>query len=203
MTASSDVLIVGAGIVGAACAWELAKVGLRVAVVDQSFPAAGATGASMGHIVAMDDSEAQFALTRYSQELWDGLESALPQNIEFERCGTIWVATDEQALAEVRRKSAYYRERGVAAEILDSGALCKAEPNLREGLAGGLLVPGDSVVYPPAATSYFLEKAKQSGATLHLNKAVTKLGEGTAHLEDGTVMKAGKIINASGQLAAK
>jgi len=62
-----DVVIVGAGIVGAACADEFARRGMRVAVVDQEGIGSGATGAAMGHIVVMDDSEAQFALTRYSQ----------------------------------------------------------------------------------------------------------------------------------------
>ncbi|HMD38766.1 MAG TPA: FAD-dependent oxidoreductase [Candidatus Acidoferrum sp.] len=203
MTVSVDVLIVGAGIVGAACAWELAKARLRVAIVDQSFPAAGATGAAMGHIVVMDDSQAQFALTRYSQTLWEELLEDLPASIEFDLCGTIWVAADEEELAEVRRKAAYYRERGVRTEILDSRALQEAEPSLRAPLAGGLLVPGDSVVYPPAAAAYFLERAAALGATLHAGKSVTKLGEGSACLEDGTIFHAGKLINACGQLAPK
>ena len=82
MKSSYDVLIAGAGIVGAACALELAKAKMRVAVVDRSFPASGATGASMGHIVAMDDSEAQFALTRYSQELWHELRDTLQSTID-------------------------------------------------------------------------------------------------------------------------
>jgi glycine/D-amino acid oxidase-like deaminating enzyme len=203
MTGTADVLIAGAGIVGAACAWELAKANLRVAVVDQSFPASGATGAAMGHVVVMDDSEAQFALTRYSQTLWDQLRDDLPANVEFDHCGTIWVATGEVELAEVRRKSAYYRERGVPTEILDSASLQNAEPSLIAPLAGGLLVPGDSVVYPPAAAAYFLERAATLGAKLHLGKRITKLGEGIAHLEDDTILEAGKLINASGQLAAK
>lgn len=203
MSASADVLVVGAGIVGAACAWELAKARLRVAVVDESFPAAGATGASMGHIVVMDDSEAQFNLTRYSQTLWDTLFEEVPQSVEFDRSGTIWVASDEEEFAEVRRKAAFYEERGVHTEILDSGALRDAEPNLKAPLPGGLLVPGDSVVYPPAATAFFLDKAAELGATLHLGKAVAALGSGTARLADGTVMSAGRVINAAGVFAGK
>src|SRR5215475_3493042 len=113
MTASPDVLIAGAGIVGAACAWELAKAGLRVAVVDQRYPAAGATGAAMGHIVVMDDSEAQFALTRFSQLLWDELREELPPSVEFDQCGTVWVAADDEEMVEVRRKHRYYVDRGV------------------------------------------------------------------------------------------
>jgi D-hydroxyproline dehydrogenase subunit beta len=202
MTESVDVLIAGAGIVGAACAWELSKAGLRVAVVDQSFPAAGATGASMGHIVVMDDSEAQFALTRCSQLLWDELREELPPEVEHDRCGTIWVAADEEEMAEVRRKSAYYGARNVRAEILDSQAVREAEPALQP-MAGGLLVRDDSVVYPPAATAYFLERAQALGATAHLGKRVEKLGRGTARLADGTALSAGKLINAAGQHAAR
>jgi len=79
-----DVVIVGAGIVGAACADEFARRGMRVAVVDQEGIGSGATGAAMGHIVVMDDSEAQFALTRYSQQLWQKLRSELPEDVEYE-----------------------------------------------------------------------------------------------------------------------
>ena len=203
MTVSVDVLIAGAGIVGAACAWELSKAGLRVAVVDHSFPAAGATGASMGHIVVMDDSEAQFALTRYSQVLWDELREDLPPEVEHDRCGTIWVAADEEEMAEVRRKSAYYGQRNVEAEILDSQAVCESEPELKRPMAGGLLVQGDSVVYPPAATAYFLERATALGATVTLGKTIEQLGRGAARLADGTVLSAGKLINAAGQQAAR
>jgi len=67
--AGHDVAIVGAGIVGAACADELARRGLSVVVIDGDIIGSGATAAGMGHIVVMDDSEAQFALTRYSQQL--------------------------------------------------------------------------------------------------------------------------------------
>ena len=68
--AAFDVVIVGAGIVGAACADECAGSGMKVALVDGDCIGGGATAAGMGHVVVMDDSEAQFALTRYSQQLW-------------------------------------------------------------------------------------------------------------------------------------
>src|ERR1051326_4322554 len=94
--AEYDVVIVGAGIVGVACADEFARRGMRVAVVDRDVVGSGATAAGMGHIVVMDDSEAQFALTRYSQQLWQALRPELPDDVEYEQCGTIWVAADEE-----------------------------------------------------------------------------------------------------------
>ncbi len=114
--ATYDVVIVGAGIVGAACADEFARRGLRVAVVDREVVGSGATAAGMGHIVVMDDSEAQFALTRYSQRLWQALREELPTEVEYEQCGTIWVAADEDEMAEVRRKHDFYGIRGVPTE---------------------------------------------------------------------------------------
>jgi D-hydroxyproline dehydrogenase subunit beta len=198
-----DVIVVGAGIVGAACALELAKSKLRVVLVDQDIPGAGATGASMGHIVVMDDSAAQFALTRYSQILWNELREELPATVEFESCGTIWVAADEQEFQEVLRKERYYRERSVPTEILDSQAIGEAEPELRKPLAGGLYVREDSVIYPPAAALFFLERAVSLGAKLHIGKAVTGIGGGSVRLSDGTILKARYVLNAAGQFAAR
>src|SRR5437764_3539613 len=121
MSATSyDVLIVGAGIVGAACADACAREGMRVAVVDSDMVGGGATAAGMGHIVVMDDSEAQFALTRYSQQLWQALRTELPDDVEYEQNGTIWVATDDEEMAEVLRKREFYSERGVPTNVLDS-----------------------------------------------------------------------------------
>jgi glycine/D-amino acid oxidase-like deaminating enzyme len=197
----SEVVIVGAGIVGAACAFELAAEGLRVLVIDEGFPSTGATGAAMGHIVVMDDSEAQFAITRYSQILWDDLRDQLPAAVEFDPCGTLWVAADEEEMAEVRRKFDYYRERGVNAEILDSQQVRDAEPRLRAPLTGALRVPGDSVVYPPCATGFLLQKARELGARIIHGRPVAAIGAGTARLADGTVLAAAFIINAAGQSA--
>src|SRR3984957_17935412 len=126
--AAYDVVIVGAGIVGAACADELARRGLHVVVVDGDVVGGGATAAGMGHIVVMDDSDGQFALTRYSQQLWQGLRSELPDDVEYEQRGTIWVAADEEEMNEVHRKHAYYAERGVPNEVLDSKTLQGLEP---------------------------------------------------------------------------
>src|SRR6185437_13479558 len=84
---SFDIAVVGAGIVGAACAREFADAGLRTALIEPGVVGGGATAAGMGHIAVMDDSEAQFALTRYSQILWKQLAERLPADGEYVRCG--------------------------------------------------------------------------------------------------------------------
>src|SRR4029079_10969181 len=81
-----DVVIIGGGIVGAACAAECAAAGLRVALVEAKMIGGGATAAGMGHLTVMDDSDAQFALTRYSQLLWNELSDELPHEVEYDAC---------------------------------------------------------------------------------------------------------------------
>src|SRR5215467_13110822 len=119
MSESFDIIIIGAGIVGAACAAECAAGGLKVLVLDRGPIGGGTTGAGMGHIVVMDDSEAQFALTSCSRSLWQQLIPELPVEVEYDQCGTLWVAADEEEMTEVYRKKDYYEKRGVRVEVLD------------------------------------------------------------------------------------
>jgi D-hydroxyproline dehydrogenase subunit beta len=198
--ASYDVVIVGAGIVGAACAHECAAQGMRVAIVDREMVGGGTTAAGMGHIVVMDDSDAQFALTRYSQELWQRLRPQLSPHVEYEQCGTIWVAADDQEMQEVRRKQTHYRSRGVAAEVLDPQALEHCEPNLRRGMAGALFVPEDAVLYPPCAAQFLMDRGQACGAKLHLGLTVTEIGNGQVRTTT-TEFSAGTIVNAAGASA--
>jgi D-hydroxyproline dehydrogenase subunit beta len=190
-----DVVIIGAGIVGAACAAECAREGLSVAIVEEGIIGGGATAAGMGHLVVMDDSEAQFALTRYSQQLWDEISEELPLEVEHDACGTIWIAADDEEMAEAMRKEKFYSERGVRVEVLDAQSLAEAEPNLRPGLVGGLRVPGDSVIYPPCAAQFFV---KSSGADLFLGVAVEIITTDGVRLRDGTSISAGVIVNSAG-----
>jgi glycine/D-amino acid oxidase-like deaminating enzyme len=199
---SYDAVVIGAGIVGAACALELAGAGMSVAVIERDAVGSGATAAGMGHIVVMDDSEAQFALTSYSQSLWNGLASELPQSVEYHRCGTIWVAADDEEMAGVDAKRRFYAARGIEAEVLDEDALREAEPNLAP-MAGGLRVPSDAVMYPPCAAGYLLEKALHLNARLLLGAAVESAARGVVLLEDGSRIESPILVNATGALSPR
>lgn len=198
--ATPDVIIVGAGIVGAACAHALAAEGLGVTVVESRGIGAGTTAAGMGHLVVMDDSDAQFALTRLSVDLWRQLADDLAADVEMDACGTLWVAADDEEMTEVRRKHGFYAERGVATEILDARQVAEAEPHLRPGLAGGLRVPGDSVVYPPTAARWLIERARDAKV---LVGEVAELTGGRVVLKDGTRLTAAFTVNAAGSLAPR
>lgn len=201
MTPLFDVAIVGAGIVGAACARECACEGLEVAVIEAGVVGGGATAAGMGHVVVMDDSEAQLALTRYSRALWGELAPELPRDVELDRCGTIWVAADEAQMAAAARKKTTYERIGAAAELLDARALSEAEPNLRTGLAGGLRVPDDVVVYPPCAARFLMGQARARKAALYLGRRAVELSEAGVRLDDGSTIAARAVVNAAGTWA--
>ena len=151
----------------------------------------------------MDDSEAQFALTRYSQLLWRELAPRLPADAEYFPCGALWVAADEDEMAEVHRKLRYYCDRGVPSETLDARALERAEPNLRPGLAGALLLSDDSVVYPPCAARFLVDEAGRSGAKLIAGRSIVAVADGSARLDSGTEISAGLIVLATGAAVSR
>lgn len=194
---SFDVIVAGGGIVGSACALACAKSGFHTVLVEREFPGCGATAAGMGHVVVMDDSEAQFALTRRSQTLWHSLQTTLPADAEYETRGTVWVAADQEELEEAERKHAYLEQREVPSRLLSGREMADLEPNLRPGLAGGLLVLEDAVVYPPAVVRNLTSELQQLGSKV-IQGRIQYLGDGEAVLEDGTVLGATHLINAMG-----
>jgi len=193
-----DVVVAGGGIVGTACALAFAGDGLRVALVEGDVLGGGATAAGMGHVVVMDDSEAQFALTRRSQQLWHQLAKTLPETAEFETTGTIWVAADEEELAEAERKHAYLQERSVPSRMLSGRELSNFEPNLRRGLAGGLLVLEDAIVYPPVVALHLARELQLLGSDVVVGRHISHLATGEAQLDDGTLLRAPRLVNALG-----
>ena len=196
--AQFDVVVAGGGIVGAACACSCARQGLKVVLVERDVLGSGATAAGMGHVVVMDDSEAQFALTRYSQELWRQLVPHLSASAEYEQRGTLWIAADGEEMEAAERKFAWYCERDVPCRLLTAHELGREEPNLAPGFAGGLLVLEDGVVYPPAVALALASKARELGASLRIGRAIAHLGNGSVVLDDGSELRAGRIILAMG-----
>ena len=149
-------------------------------------------------MVVMDDSPAQFALTHYSQELWNELYKHAPRDCEVRETGTIWVAADEEEFSHVDGKHTFYQEHGVRAEVLNPTQLAAAEPNLRSGLAGGLYVPGDSVIYPMTAAGWLLDEAKKRGTTVRQDQPVATCTGKQVRLRDGSILNANYVINAAG-----
>lgn len=199
----AEVIVVGGGIVGAAVAAELAAAGAGVELLE-SEPrlAGGATAAGMGHIIVLDDSEVELELTHVSQQLWDALAGELPAAVQRDACGALWLASNDRELEAVRTRAAIMAGRGLPAEVLDEAKLYEVEPKLRAGLAGGLLLPRDSVVYPPAFVPWLLERGRRRGdIVVRTGVAVREIGDGYVVLSGGARREADWVVNAAGHRA--
>ncbi|MCD9005898.1 FAD-binding oxidoreductase [Luteimonas sp. XNQY3] len=191
-----DLIVVGAGIVGANCADLAAAAGMRVAIVEADVIGGGATAASMGHLVAMDDDPAELALARYSQLLWDAVEHQ--PGAEFQRCGTLWVAADDTELAMVAEKIARLAAVGIEAEAIDAVQLRALEPGLAHRLAGGMRVAREAVVYPPRIAAWRVGRAVAAGATLLRGRRAMALLRDGMRLDDGSTLH-GPVLLATGE----
>ncbi len=198
MARSHDVLVIGAGIVGAACALALREEGMDVGLLDAATPGAGVTAAGMGHLVALDETEDELDLCLLSLGLWRDFFAANPGIGEPLHCGTLWVAEDEHQLAEAQRRAERLSARGCSADALDAHQLRKLEPALRRGLCGGVRVRGDSVVYPPAVANFLARRLVGLGGALYLGQRVVAIGAGGLTLANGQHMDAGRVVVAAG-----
>lgn len=206
MQRSTDIVVVGAGIVGAACAHVLARAGLVVRVIDARL--GGATNAGMGHLVVMDDNAAELALSRHSLDLWrewGPRMNAVAPACAYATPGTLWIAVDEDEMREANAKAGRLREAGVACELLDAAALAAAEPSLRPGLAGGLRVPGDGIVYAPNAAEWLIEgmAGESAGCIIFEQGHVKSIDPQGVWLADGSRREAAAVVLAAGIQAAE
>jgi glycine/D-amino acid oxidase-like deaminating enzyme len=157
-----DVVIVGAGIVGAACAYFCGLAGLTVTVVERGSVAAGTTGAGEGNILVSDKEPGpELDLAVRSVRLWQDLAAEHGPAFEYEPKGGLVVAANDRELTALRALAHQQQAAGVVTEQVDAAGLTELEPHLAPGLAGGVYYPQDAQVQPMLAAAHLL---KHSGA---------------------------------------
>ncbi|MGC5341408.1 NAD(P)/FAD-dependent oxidoreductase [Streptomyces sp. DT171] len=199
-----DVVIVGAGVVGAACAYYASRSGLSVAVVDRGPVAGGTTGAGEGNLLVSDKVPGpELDLALLSAALWRELADELPPDIEYEQKGGLVVAAGEASLATLGATAAGQRAVGVEAFAVAEDQLRDLEPHLARGLAGGVHYPQDAQVQPALAAAHLLRAAARGGArTLPGVEVVAVLtgasGEVRGVRTDKGELLAPAVVNAAG-----
>jgi glycine oxidase len=173
VTPPSDIVVVGAGIVGCAVAYELARRGASVQIVDDRAAGMGATQASAGVLAPFIEAREGgplLAITARGLELFDkfiarvALVSGAP--IVYQRTGTLDVALLEPSLAAFSMLAATLLSRGIAAELLDAHAVRAEEPHLSGRAVGGLLIPSHGFVGAIELTRALATAARRHGAQL-------------------------------------
>ncbi|GAA4098318.1 FAD-dependent oxidoreductase [Actinomadura miaoliensis] len=217
--AGTRVAVLGAGIVGAACARELARAGLAVTVLERGGPAAATTAHGEGNVLVSDKGPGpELTLARLSLELWPrileeiaGRRPETAHAVEWDPKGGIVVATTDAGARELERFAAGQRGEGVTAEPLDAADLAAAEPHLTRDVAAAVHYPQDAQVQPAAAAAALLADALDAGAALRTDcevlGPVTRGGRLTGVRTSRGTVEADAFVNAagpwSGALAAR
>lgn len=183
-----DVVVIGAGIIGAACAWALARKGLAVIVVERGTVAGGASGAGMGHLMIAADT-ALHALTRRGVALWRELHEQLG-GFEWTDCGVLYVAEDPQDVTLLEQLGQRFHTHGVRSEIVQGATLRALEPGLAPDLPAALWQAEDALLFPPIATARLLEA---SGAELWTGCTVERFRIDGRRALQGVVTTRGEI----------
>jgi glycine oxidase len=212
VSASRDIVVVGAGIVGCAVAYELARRGASVDVIDMRAAGMGATQASAGVLapyIEATEGSALLDLTTRSLDLFDdfvasvSIDSAV--SIPYRRTGTLDVALDEAAMRAFRATAERLGQRGVAAEIVDRAGIHEQEPHLADAAIGGLLIPQHGYVSAPELTRALAIASRRRGAQIIEHGAVRGIardGDGVAVETDRGSLIGDAVVLAAGSWSA-
>jgi D-hydroxyproline dehydrogenase subunit beta len=163
----ADVVVVGAGIVGAACAAALARSGLHVCVIDRADPAAGSSSSGEGNLLVSDKLPGpELELALHSLALWHEFAQTSETPFEFEGKGGLVVAASAGELAVLHDVAAGQHRAGVRTQRIAAAELGELEPYLASGLAGGVFYPDDCQVQPMRAVRALLRSAVRDGARI-------------------------------------
>jgi glycine/D-amino acid oxidase-like deaminating enzyme len=207
---TADLVIVGAGIVGASCAYAAARAGLHAVVIDRAGVVAGTTGAGEGNILVSDKEPGpELDLALWSNRLWRDWGAQIGTGtIELERKGGLVVAAmrgEGEAGGGLDALTAFAAKQaaaGVAAEPVPAAALPGYEPHLAPGLPGGVYYPDDMQVQPMLAAAHLLRAAQRLGAQLRRDTEFRGLqvrhGRVTAARTSGGDIATGHVLNAAG-----
>jgi D-hydroxyproline dehydrogenase subunit beta len=210
-----DIVVVGAGIVGAACAEALSAAGHVVDVLDRGAPAAGTTAAGEGNVLVSDKPPgAELRLAQASRRRWLELVRELREEVgdiadfEWEDKGGVVAATTVDGSEALTAFAERQRAAGVDARVLPPGAVFDLEPHLTRDVALAVHYPEDAQVQPVLAATALLAAVRRRGGTLHSGTAAIGLLRG----RDGRVtgvrtqngdLPCGAVVNACGPWAGE
>lgn len=200
-THTADVVVIGAGIVGASCAYQLAERGLSVAVLErEAAPALGSTGRSAAGVRVQFTTAPNIALSMYSLPVYRTFRERHGHEVGYRDIGYLLLVPPERwddHLASV----ALQRGMGAPVEVLAPEEAVRYVPMATDGLAGATYGPWDGVIDPHMATHAWVSMGRRAGVRYHFREAVTSLrpeGEGWL-VETGTqTFSSGNIVNAAG-----
>ncbi len=174
MNAPSDVIVIGAGVIGAAIAYFATQQGLSVTVLERDLPASGTSSACEGNILVSDkELGPELELTKFSLDTWRGDLTEHAKHWEFESKGGIIVASRDSSMASLDRLTKAQAEHGINVEWVDIPRLREFEPNISPNALGAAWYPDDCQVQPMLVAGHLLKLARAGGAKVLTHTMVT------------------------------
>ncbi|MEX1658034.1 glycine oxidase ThiO [Streptomyces pseudovenezuelae] len=211
---TSDVLVVGGGIIGLVTAWRAAQRGLTAAVVDPE-PGGGAAQVAAGMLAAVTElhygEQTLLGLNLASAHRYPAFAAELTEltghDLGYRRCGTLAVALDADDRAHLRELHALQRQSGLESEWLSGRECRRLEPMLAPGVRGGLRVDGDHQIDPRRLTRALLVACERAGVLFHRTWArrlrVVRDRAAGVTTTDGAELAADQVVLAAGSLSGR
>ncbi|WP_433449707.1 glycine oxidase ThiO [Streptomyces sp. CA-142005] len=211
---TSDVLVIGGGIIGLVTAWRAAQRGLATAVVDPE-PGGGAARVAAGMLAAVTElhygEERLLALNLESARRYPDFAAELTeltgQDLGYRRCGTLAVALDADDRAHLRDLHALQQRSGLDSEWLSGRECRRLEPMLAPGVRGGLRVDGDHQIDPRRLAAALVTACERAGVEFHRAWAerldVVRDRAAGVTTADGTELRAGRVVLAAGSMSGR
>ncbi|MBK3626015.1 glycine oxidase ThiO [Streptomyces sp. MBT49] len=211
---TSDVLVIGGGIIGLVTAWRAAQRGSATAVADPA-PGGGAAQVAAGMLAAVTElhhgEQTLLGLNLASARRYPDFAAELTEltghDLGYRRCGTLAVALDSDDRAHLRELHALQARSGLESEWLSGRECRRLEPLLAPGVRGGLRVDGDHQIDPRRLTAALLAACERAGVVFHRVRAerLSVAGGRAAGVvtRDGSTLAAGQVVLAGGSLSGR
>ncbi|WEH18700.1 glycine oxidase ThiO [Streptomyces sp. VNUA24] len=213
-THTSDVLVVGGGIIGLVTAWRAALRGFTTAVVDPE-PGGGAAQVAAGMLAAVTElhygEQTLLGLNVESARRYPAFVAELTEatglDLGYRRCGTLAVALDADDRAHLRELHALQRRSGLDPEWLSGRDCRRLEPMLAPGVRGGLRADGDHQIDPRRLSRALVAACGRAGVVFHRTRAEEltvdrERATGVRTREDDR-LSAGRVVLAAGSLSGR
>ena len=208
MATKTDVIVIGGGISGCATAYNLARRGAHVILLEKGQIADEASGRTWGAVRRQGRQAPEVPLAIESLKLWDNLREELGTETHFIRGGNLLLAGNARELADFENTVRITREYGLESDIVTRERAREILPGLSGKFVGGMYSPSDGYAHPVKTTNAFARAAQENGATVRTGCSVEGIETSGGQVkgvitERGEKLEADVVVNAAGVWAPR
>ena len=204
---NADVIIIGGGIQGCATAYNLARQGVQVVVIEKDRVSRHASGVNAGGVRCLGRHVSEVLLSKASMEIWQTLDDELDGDTGFRSRSLINIAADDVDMETLQARQEQMHALGHTHEkIIDQKELRERLPHVADFCVGGVVAEDDGYAIPYQTTLSFRRAAARHGVTFHEGEtvqSVRRIGEKWLVSTDKSQFEATHIVNCAGAWADK